>query len=39
MSEEVRVTEKDRFELDLDRNRDGNLDLSEVKHWIIPDNK
>ncbi|XP_022691877.1 reticulocalbin-2-like [Varroa jacobsoni] len=38
MSEEVRVTEKDRFELDLDRNRDGNLDLSEVKHWIIPDN-
>lgn len=38
MSQEVKVTEKERFELDLDRNRDGSLDLEEVTHWIIPDN-
>ncbi|OQR75746.1 calumenin-A-like [Tropilaelaps mercedesae] len=39
MSQEVRVTEKERFELDLDKNKDGSLDLQEVTHWIIPDNR
>lgn len=32
------VSEKDKFDNDLDLNRDGVIDLNEVHKWIIPDN-
>ena len=32
------VTEKERFDVDLDRNKDGSLDDVEIGSWIIPSN-
>lgn len=32
------VAEKDRFDNDLDSDKDGSLDESEVYAWIVPDN-
>uniref|UniRef100_A0A2P2ICV1 Reticulocalbin-3 n=1 Tax=Hirondellea gigas TaxID=1518452 RepID=A0A2P2ICV1_9CRUS len=33
------LAEKDRFDEDYDKNMDGELDLVEVRHWIVPDNQ
>ena len=32
------VSEKDRFDNDLDRNKDGYLDDPEIGSWIVPSN-
>ena len=32
------VTEKERFDTDLDKNKDGFLDEAEIIAWVIPDN-
>lgn len=32
------ISERDKFEHDLDVNRDGVLDAEELKRWIVPDN-
>lgn len=36
---EVYVIEKDRFENDYDKNKDGKLSREEVVNWLIPNNK
>jgi len=38
LSQEHLVTEKERFEYDLDRDKNGFLEGDELKHWIVPDN-
>jgi len=32
------VSEKERFDSDLDKNKDGSLDDAEIISWVIPDN-
>ncbi|RVE40406.1 hypothetical protein evm_014944 [Chilo suppressalis] len=32
------LSERDKFEHELDSNGDGVLDLGEVQKWVIPDN-
>ena len=32
------VSEKERFDTDLDRNKDGFLDDAEIGSWIVPSN-
>jgi hypothetical protein len=32
------MAEKDRFDNDLDKNKDGSLDDAEIGSWIIPSN-
>ena len=32
------VSEKERFDNDLDRNKDGYLDDAEIGSWIVPSN-
>ncbi|KAF9803618.1 hypothetical protein SFRURICE_018548 [Spodoptera frugiperda] len=32
------ISEKDKFDNDLDLNKDGIIDLQEIHSWIIPDN-
>lgn len=36
---EVYVIEKDRFEHDYDKNKDGKLSREEVVNWLIPNNR
>lgn len=33
------LSERDKFEMDYDRNKDGKLDKTEILSWIIPDNQ
>ena len=37
-SKEWLVAEKERFDSDLDKNKDGVLDEEEIIAWVIPDN-
>ena len=37
-SKEWLLSEKERFDSDLDRNKDGSLDDVEIGAWIIPSN-
>ncbi|XP_026322973.1 reticulocalbin-2 isoform X6 [Hyposmocoma kahamanoa] len=32
------LTERERFETELDANKDGKLDVVEIRNWIIPNN-
>lgn len=33
------ISERDKFDHELDLNRDGALDTHEVHRWVIPDNE
>ncbi len=37
-SKEWLMAEKERFDADLDKNKDGSLDDAEIINWVIPDN-
>lgn len=33
------IAEKDKFDNELDVNKDGVIDLPEIRAWILPDNE
>lgn len=39
LSKEHLLDERERFQYELDRNKDSVLDFDEFYHWVIPDNE
>lgn len=39
LSKENLLDERERFQYDLDKNKDSVLEFDEFFHWVIPDNK